>query len=574
VDKKTLPIIVVLVLVVIFYWPILEFLGLKEKPKETATPTTTTAPADTTEVSPESLPSEPKPAEAAKPVVPAETPEQLALDTAKIDTVVVITDNYTVAMTTYGGGPISLFLNNYTYRDGKPIQMLPDAKRATPEATFAGGTFSTSKVLFSCDTRPGTYEARKDTLSIQYTYSNGTGGEILRTFIFYPDKYNYDLIVEVKDPAALGFERKYSLVWETPIGVAEPNPKTDYDAMEAVAMLGGSREKLADFKDGKLNQSLTGSTTWAGLRNKYFANVMIPKDRAADGAFAEGTEMKVELPEGSAKEKKITVGMDMPFASVPMVKDSFTVFVGPLDYMLMAKYDVGLQDMLDIGTTPVIGWIIKPFAIGIMWLLPKMYAVIPNYGFVIIIFALLVKIVTLPLSMKSFRSMQAMKDIQPKIEELKKKYKKDPQAMNKEMMALYKVHGVNPMSGCLPMIPQMPLFFALFSVFRSTILLRDAPFIWFINDLSRGATSFTDPYIVLVVVMIVAQYLSQKVTMGAQQQQKAFQYIMPLFMGFIFYKFAAGLVLYWTCFSLFSLLDYVLFKRKKAAQQILPKTVG
>ena len=78
----------------------------------------------------------------------------------------------------------------------------------------------------------------------------------------------------------------------------------------------------------------------------------------------------------------------------------------------------------------------------------------------------------------------------------------------------------------------------------------------------------------LVVLMIVAQFLSQKVTMGAQQQQKAFQYVMPLFMGFIFYKFAAGLVLYWTCFSIFSLLDYVLFKRKKAAQQILPKTVG
>jgi YidC/Oxa1 family membrane protein insertase len=135
--------------------------------------------------------------------------------------------------------------------------------------------------------------------------------------------------------------------------------------------------------------------------------------------------------------------------------------------------------------------------------------------------------------------------------------------MNQEMMKMYKAHGVNPLSGCLPILPQMPLFFALFSVFRSTILLRDAPFVWFINDLSRGANSFTDPYIILVVIMVAAQFISQKFTMASTQQNKIFLYIMPLFMGFIFYKFAAGLVLYWTCFSIFSLLDYFLFKRPK-----------
>ncbi|MGH8015967.1 MAG: YidC/Oxa1 family membrane protein insertase, partial [Candidatus Zixiibacteriota bacterium] len=131
---------------------------------------------------------------------------------------------------------------------------------------------------------------------------------------------------------------------------------------------------------------------------------------------------------------------------------------------------------------------------------------------------------------------------------------------------MYKENGVKPLSGCLPILPQMPLFFALFSVFRSTILLRDAPFVWFINDLSRGANSFTDPYIILVVIMVGAQFISQKLTMASTQQNKILLYIMPLFMGFIFYRFAAGLVLYWTCFSIFSLLDYFLFKRKKNSQ--------
>jgi YidC/Oxa1 family membrane protein insertase len=185
---------------------------------------------------------------------------------------------------------------------------------------------------------------------------------------------------------------------------------------------------------------------------------------------------------------------------------------------------------------------------------------------VIILLAFLMKVITLPLSLKSFKSMNAMRALQPKIEQLKQKHKKNPQALNAEMMKLYKAHGVNPFSGCLPILPQMPLFFALFAVFRSTILLRDAPFVWFITDLSRGATSLTDPYIILVVVMVVAQFISQKFTMASTSQNKAFGYIMPLFMGFLFYKFAAGLVLYWTCFSVFSLLDYIIFRKDKMPQ--------
>ncbi|MCK4372218.1 MAG: membrane protein insertase YidC, partial [candidate division Zixibacteria bacterium] len=276
-----------------------------------------------------------------------------------------------------------------------------------------------------------------------------------------------------------------------------------------------------------------------------------------------GEKFNVSTPEGSIEARRITAGMVMEFAGVDTLRDSVTVFVGPLDYTLLSEYNVGLEDMLDIGTTPFVGWIIKPFAIAIIWVLPRMYDYVPNYGMVIILFALLVKIITLPLSMKSFKSMQAMRDLQPKIEELKVKHKKNPQAVNKEMMKLYKKHGVNPISGCLPMLPQMPLFFALFSVFRSTILLRDAPFVWFISDLSRGASGLTDPYMILVVIMVVAQFLSQKLTMPSTAQNKMIGYIMPLFMGFIFYKFAAGLVLYWVCFSVFSLLDYVLFKRRK-----------
>jgi len=566
IDKKSLPLIILLVILVVFYFQIMEFLGFyspakPKQPIEQQPVAVDTAESRSIPVEhPDSLPEQ---------IQELKKPLPVMADTGKVDsllsdTIIVNTNTFTVILTSFGGGVVSLELTDYTYRDGRTIQMLPDAEYATPEATFAGGTFSTSRVGFRSSLEPGAYDATREPLELVYNYGVPGEGEIIKKYRFYPDGYHFDLTLEVINPEKLGFERQYKMVWNTPLGVTEPLPETDYQAMEAVAMMSGSREKLDDFEDDRLNQSLTGYTSWGGVRSKYFAAVLIPRNRTADAVFADGEKQKVATPSGRIEQRRITVGLDMPFANVSSLADTFTVFVGPLDYTIMSKYNVDLEDMLGIGTTPFIGWIIKPFALGIIWLLPRMHYVIPNYGVVIILFALLVKLLTLPLSMKSFKSMNAMKELQPKMEELKKKHKKNPQALNAEMMKLYKAHGVNPMSGCLPMLPQMPLFFALFSVFRSTILLRDAPFVWFISDLSRGASGLTDPYIILVIIMVGTQFISQKFTMATTtQQNKMFMYIFPFFMGWLLYKFPAGLVLYWTCFSVFSLLDYVIFKRRK-----------
>ncbi|MFH1373841.1 MAG: membrane protein insertase YidC [bacterium] len=567
IDKKTLPIIIILGLLILFYFPIMEFLGIYEPAKpDQATGEKSVATADSAAPGTWQQPSvdsvwEPvdQPSEVA--TTPIDT---VATENLIDDTIIVKTNMFTAVLTSFGGGLRSLELAEYAYRDGRPIQMLPESQHATPEATFAGGTFSTSQVSFSCDHEAGIYDATGEPLDLVYTYGTAELGMIVRKYRFYPDDYHFDLILETTNASRLGFERQYRLVWNTPLGVTEPQANSDYETMEALAMQGGSRVTLDDYEDDRLNQSVEGYTSWAGVRSKYFAAVLIPHNRVGVGVVAQGEKRQVTTPDGGIEQRRITAGISMEFASVVDVSDSFAVFVGPLDYTLMSKYHVDLEDMLGIGTTPFIGWLIKPFALGIIWLLPRMYELTPNYGVVIILFALLVKLITLPLSMKSFQSMNAMKELQPKMEELKKKHKKNPQALNAEMMKLYKSHGVNPMSGCLPMLPQMPLFFALFSVFRSTILLRDAPFIWFINDLSCGATSLTDPYIILVVLMVGTQFISQRFTMASTtQQNKILMYVFPFFMGWLLYKFPAGLVLYWTCFSMFALVDYLLFKRKK-----------
>ncbi len=560
-DKKTIPLVILLIVIVIAYWPLMDFLGLTPKPKPEPAPTEI---PDTTLQYTDTKPQQQVPQQLNYLNETATAPlTQIIPDSLPADTITIETNKYLVTLTSLGGGPVSILLKEYFYRTGERIEMIPEAGTPAIDAVFGGGTFNTSRLPFTSSLAAGRYDARTQPVTVTYSYDRGDGARIVRRLTFFPDDYHYNLAFEVYGREKFGFERLYNLVWENPLDVTEPNIAEDYQSMEVVAMMSGSREKLDDFKDDRLNQSLSGYTTWAGVRSKYFAAVMIPLNREADGVFGRGFKTKINTPDGKIEKRQLTVGLDMPFATVSSFADTFTVFVGPLDYPLMSEYNVDLEDMLDIGTTPVVGWIIKPFAIAVMWILPRMYSVIPNYGLVIIIFALLVKFITLPLSMKSFKSMNAMKELQPKIEELKKKHKKDPQALNQEMMKLYKKHGVNPMSGCLPILLQMPLFFALFSVFRSTILLRDAPFVWFINDLSRGAQSFTDPYIILVLLMIATQFISQKLTMPSTQQNKALLYIMPLFMGFIFYKFAAGLVLYWTCFSAFSLIDYFLFKRKK-----------
>lgn len=569
-DKRTIIFFVILAIILIAYQPLMERLGLIEPVEQkTAGELDSLQVTDSTVAASDTMPVKTDAFEAAatdSSRVPADTGTSFAADgsdTISIDTVTIVTNTYTVVLSSAGGGPMSLLLNDYSYRSGEPIEMLPAAEYATPEALFAGGNFSLSRIHYVCELMPGNYSATTEAAEVVYRHLSPQGGEIVKRYTFHPDDYHYDLVVEVNNPLAFGFDRRqYDIIWNTSLQPTEPQPKIDYSAMEAVAMMGGSPETLDDFNDNILSESATGYTTWGGVREKYFAAVIIPRNRVADGFFAHGEKAKVPTSDGVVEQRQITAGLVMP--NTEIVSDTFTVYVGPLDYAILDDYGVDLQDIIGIGTFPVIGMIIKPFAWAVIWLLPKLYTVFPNYGLVIIVFALLVKFITMPLSLKSFKSMAAMKDIQPKIEELRKKHKKDPQRLQAETMKLYKKHGVNPLSGCLPILLQMPLFFALFSVFRSTILLRDAPFVWFITDLSRGASGLTDPYIVLVVIMVLAQFLSQKFTMAsATQQNKAFLYIMPLFMGFLFHSFAAGLVLYWTCFSLFSLIDYFVFKRPK-----------
>jgi YidC/Oxa1 family membrane protein insertase len=201
----------------------------------------------------------------------------------------------------------------------------------------------------------------------------------------------------------------------------------------------------------------------------------------------------------------------------------------------------------------------------VLFVLKKLHEFIPNYGYVLIVFSIAVKLLVYPLTKKSYQSTAAMQQIQPEVAALKEKHSSNPQKLNQATMKLYKEKGVNPLGGCLPMLLQMPLLFALFQVFRTTIELRAEPFVWWIKDLSAPDAVFTLPFSVpiygshvaiLPILMVVSMFIQQRMMSGGaaqQPQQKTMQYFMTGFFFLMFNSFPSGLNLYYTLFNVLTI---------------------
>jgi len=548
-DKKTIILVALCILLLLFWGKVSEFLGLS-KPAPVQQPTTPATEVDT--IKAESLPPQPPS------VVPGKT--ELQVDTAvtvealpPAKTIHVLTPLYDLMFTTRGGG-LNIILLKYTYLGDGGVILAESERKVVPNFTANSDAFSANDLAFTCDATDFELYQGEEPRTITFTYDNGNGGRIVKSYTIHPDRYAIDFSMTVDGIETFGFERDYDLVWGITPPPTEKNIKDDYGYFKVVGMMDDFVD-LASFDNGRMSENIPGRTVWAGLRTKYFAAVMIAKNRDGDGLIAKGTEQKETIDGNSIKVRDLSAAMAMSIPSSGNVTDTFTLYAGPIHYKTLKKYGVGLEELTSLGWV-----IIKPFSIAIIWLLPKIYSVIPNYGVVVLIFALLIKIIIFPLSRKQTIAMTKLKDLQPKMKKLQERYKSEPQRLNKEMMKLYKEAGANPLSGCLPLLPQMPLFFALFTVFKTTIEFRGASFAFWITDLS-----VKDPYYILPVIMVATMFVQQKLTM-TDPKNKMMIYLMPLFFGWLFMNFPAGLVLYWTGFNILSLLE-TFFIRKKQMEQ-------
>jgi YidC/Oxa1 family membrane protein insertase len=251
--------------------------------------------------------------------------------------------------------------------------------------------------------------------------------------------------------------------------------------------------------------------------------------------------------------------------------NSFILYAGPKKYDSLKKLNVGFEHIIDFGFFSVI-------AMPLFWLLKFFYKFIGNYGWAIILLTIIVRIPFIPLVNKSQKSMKKMQELQPRMAEVKEKYKKDPQRLQKEMMEIYKKHKVNPVGGCLPMLLQIPVFFALYKILMITIELRGAPFMLWIKDLSAPDTLFGHipsgiPLIggfavgPLPIVMGITMIIQQKMTPTSMDPaQNKMMMLMPIVFTFLFLNFASGLVLYWLMNNIFSIAQQFYANRKLAKE--------
>ncbi|MGE9984350.1 membrane protein insertase YidC [Desulfovibrio sp. SGI.169] len=324
-----------------------------------------------------------------------------------------------------------------------------------------------------------------------------------------------------------------------------------YDSMRVAWDNDGS---LAEESSGKTLEStgvqVTGKIYWAGAMSTYFLAAVLPGD--VNNVTVKGLLQKtvyraaVEEPESMlapGQEKELTV----------------SYWLGPKDRLQLTAVSDQLAKSIDLGMFSII-------AKGLLWLLEFFYSYVHNWGVAIILLTVVIKAVFWPLTAKSYASMEKMKKLQPMMMNIREKYKDNKELMNKEVMALYKTYGVNPASGCVPILIQLPVFFGLYQALLTSIELRHAPFITclpFTDTIWLADLSAKDPFYITPIIMGLTMFLQQRMSPPATDptQQKIMMFL-PLIFTVLFLGFPAGLVIYWLVNNILSIFQQWLMMRK------------
>ena len=472
------------------------------------------------------------------------------------------TDLYRTEVTTRGGLLRKWELKDYKTWDKLPVQLVEFDKGGDFSLLFTssdGKLINTRNLIFRALFKPWEHVVLEgnDSLVIDLVVRASSGSSIIKRLKFWNGKYSFEATIRFENMGDIisGFE--YQLVWENGLRYAEHNSIDESNFAIAYAYSGGELAEVdASHHNEPVKSTITGRTDWVTARTKYFALAILPRGVTSQGAYLEGVAQK--MPDDGIKES-YNIGLRMPFRDQQDTAVSFTVFLGPLDFDIIKSYGVGLDQIMSLGAA----WIIRPISEWVMIpLLKFLRSIIPNYGVVIIIFSIIIKAALHPLTRTSMRSMKKMQTLQPMMEEIREKYKDDPQKMNRQIMQLYKDYGVNPAGGCLPMLLQLPILYALWAVFRSAIELRQAGFMLWITDLSIPDVIVRLPFHLpifgiqdlsgLALLMGVTMFIQQKMSVK-DPRQKMMVWLMPLFLTLLFNSFPSGLNLYYFVFNVLSI---------------------
>ncbi len=382
-----------------------------------------------------------------------------------------------------------------------------------------------------------------------------SGLVIERRYTFRKDDYRIGLTVTVRN-------RSDAPLHGAPYLAMVNRPFTDQESQflfqGPAAYMGGVLHelKLKDIQKAG-GSSLTGSVRWVAYEDTYFMTSIVPQEMSQATAHFSVTD--------ESKVTSVLAGAADTIAPQASKEYKYTLYFGPKELKLLKTLGSDLERAVDFGWFDVIA---RPT----LYLLNFLYKFVGNYGLAIILVTVLIKLLFWPISQKGMESMKTMQKIQPKMAKMREKYKDDKVRQQQEMMKLYQTYKVNPLGGCLPMVLQIPVFFALYKVLLQSIELRHAPFMLWITDLAapdRLYIGFDIPWLhgipVLTLLMGGTMFLQQKMTptTGDPTQAKIMLF-MPVIFTFMFLNFASGLVLYWLVNNLLTIGQQYLVNRKTA----------
>ena len=459
-----------------------------------------------------------------------ETENKIIETNVKESEFILENDNYKVVFSNKGAAVKHWFIKE---KNGSSVDLV------LPEALPVMGNF------------PGSvYEvinSTKDEISFEYT--SAEGWKIVKTFKMsqeYLHKLDIKLI-KLKDTAVLP---DVDINWGPGLGTDDKELKENEAVTRILGLTSAMPAKLEKLKSQNNPAQLY---KWVAIDNRYFLSLFMPENALNFSNIEVSRKSKKSAPtvilSANVKQEEQEQNFSLNF------------FVGPKSYTYLKTFNYGFEKTVDFG---FFGWLGK-IALFVLFFFFKLT---DNYGWAIIILTIIIQILVLPLTLKSYKAMAGMKKIQPLIKDLQTKYKNEPQRLQAEMLNLYRTNKVNPLGGCLPMLLQLPIFWALFQTLRNAYELRYSPWILWVKDLSAsdslayiGGISLN----VLPLVMGIGMFLQQKMsTATSDPTQRKMMYIMPIVFTFLFWRFPSGLVLYWLTNSIVSMIvQYFVLKKQE-----------
>ncbi|MCX7826262.1 MAG: membrane protein insertase YidC [Verrucomicrobiae bacterium] len=503
----------------------------------------------------------PAPPAEIKPAPPVEPPKPRPPE----KTVTLENESVRVIITSYGGGIKDVLLKKWTVSPDnpdlvtlnlfgpEPVLALADWPGADSNAVYGLQQASPTNAVVTCETAGGIKIAKEfrlgadSVIGCRMRFENA-GQQTQQTPAFGVALGTAAQLDALDDPTFVSLD-----YWDGgPLSVTG-RAKASYNAASSLA----SKPLAA-----------TNTVRWAAVNNRYFAMVLTPAEPAA-GIAGKEFDLPLSLtPKAKTPPQGVRGWLRLNAVSVEpgaAVTRDFKLYAGPKEFRRLAALGDHQEEVMQFGM-----W--GRISEALLWGLTTVHRIIPNYGIAIIIITIIIKLLFWPIQAISTRSMKKMQELQPHLAKLKEKYPDDPQKQQQEMMKLYREHKVNPMSGCLPLLVQIPVFFALYTMLRTAIELRGARFLW-IRDLSQPDTilSLGDSAFLqlnpLPLIMCATTIWQQKLTptTTADPTQQRMMMLMPVMFLFLFYTVSSGLLLYWTVQNLLSILQQWLALRDQKA---------